>query len=275
MRSGAQTLDLLATPLTAAILRTLGAGARQQAELRREIGLPAQTTLRAQLKRLVSLDILEKRRRDRFPGALEYELTDAGRELLSVVDVLEGWLEQAPEGRLELGGRAAKTVVKALTEGWSTTMVRALAAGPLSLTKLDSVIGSLSYPSLERRLTAMRLAGQVEAARGDGRGTPYAIMVWLRRGIAPLLSACRWEHRHQMHFAVPLAALDIEAMFLLSLPLLTLPPAATGTCRIAAEVRGGRKLAGVMVKMSRGTIVSYQTKLEGMPKAWALGSVGA
>ncbi len=46
------------------------------------------------------------------------------------------------------------------------------------------VISSLSYPSLERRLAAMRLAGLIEARPGNGRGTPYAVTDWLRRGIA-------------------------------------------------------------------------------------------
>ncbi len=50
-------------------------------------------------------------------------------------------------------------------------MLRALAAGSLSLTELDRLIGALSYPSLERRLVAMRLAGLV-GARADAAEAP-------------------------------------------------------------------------------------------------------
>ena len=47
MRSGAQTLVLLAAPLNVLILRAFADGAKQQAELRRKAGSPAQSTLRA------------------------------------------------------------------------------------------------------------------------------------------------------------------------------------------------------------------------------------
>ena len=52
-------------------------------------------------------------------------------------------------------------------------MMRALAARPLSLTELDSLISDLSYPALERRLSSMRIAGLVEAQPSQrGRRPP-------------------------------------------------------------------------------------------------------
>ncbi|MGC1853259.1 MAG: winged helix-turn-helix transcriptional regulator [Solirubrobacterales bacterium] len=274
-RSGAQTLVLLAAPLNVDILRSLADGPKQQAELRRATG-SAQTTLRAQLRRLVEIGVIDKNRRNRFPGALEYELTDMGKDLIFVATVLERWLDATPDGSLPIGSNAAKAAIKALTEAWSTTMLRALAAGPLSLTELDRVIGSLSYPSLERRLAAMRLAGQIEARPGDGRGTPYGVTEWLRQGVGPLAAATRWERRHMPRETAPLTRIDAETVFLLAVPLLRLPAEATGRCRMAAEIPNGKgRLAGVTVGVEAGNVISCTTQLEDTPEAWALGPSAA
>lgn len=268
---------LLATPTTVRILRALAEGAKQQTELRRECGSPAQTTLRAQLKRLVDVGAVEKRRRNRFPGVLEYELSAAGQELLLLAQALERWLALAPAGPLSLGEDAAKAAIKALAEGWSTTMLRALAAGPLSLTELDRVIAAHSYPSLERRLGALRLAGLVEARQSEGRGTPYGVSEWLRQGTAPLATAARWERRHLPDTTAAIAPLDIEAAFLLTVPTLQLPREAAGSCCMAAEVPGGEKprLAGVLVDVEDEGVTSCSTNLRGKPDAWALGPIAA
>lgn len=276
-RSGAQTLVLLAAPLNVPILRALSEGPRQQLELRHETGLPAQTTLRAQLKRLDEVEAIEKRRRNRFPGVLEYELSAAGRDLLFVADTVERWLERAPGGPLALGGSPAKAAIKALAAGWSTTMLRALASGPLSLTELDRIIVSLSYPSLERRLAALRLAGQVEAQASNGRGTPYAVSDWAREGVGPLTAAARWERRHMPRSSPPLGRIDVEALFLLTVPLLRLSEEVSGSCRMAVELPGsdGPRLAGVVVAIEKGRIASCTTRLQGTADAWALGSTTA
>lgn len=276
-RSGAQTLVLLSTPLNVPILRALAEGPKQQVQLRQETGSPAQTTLRGQLKRLEQLDAIEKQRRNRFPGVLEYDLSAAGRALLFVADTLEEWLSRVPEAPLPLGGNPAKAAIKALAEGWSTTMLRALATGPLSLTELDRVIAALSYPSLERRLAAMRLVGLVEACANDGPGTPYALTDWARRGIGPLAAAARWERRHMSRIAMPIGRIDVETAFLLSAPLLRLASELSGTCRMAVELPGGReqRLAGVIIGVENGRTDSCTTRLQGNPDAWALGSVTA
>ena len=273
-RSGAQTLVLLAAPLNILILRALSVGRKQQAELRQEAGSPAQTTLRAQLKKLTEIGAIEKHRRNHFPGVLEYELTAAGRDLLFVVDTLENWLESAPEGRLPLGGNAAKAAIKALAESWSSTMIRALSARPLSLTELDRVIGSLSYPALERRFAAMRLAGLVEARQGEGRGTPYGVTDWLRQGVAPLAAAARWERRHLPQGTPSIGRFDVEAAFLLTVPMLRPPSELSGSCRLAAELSDGKKrrLAGVVVEVKNGAVESCTTSLSGDVDAWTLGS---
>ena len=265
-------------PASAPILHALREEPRQQSELRRLAGSPAQTTLRGHLRKMERIGAVEKHRRDAFPGALQYELTASGRGLLFVAEVLDSWLAEAPEGALALGDNAAKAATRALCEAWSTTMLRALAAGPLSLTELDRVIGSLSYPSLERRLAAMRLTGLVEACPGDGRGMPYGVTAWLRKGAAPLAAATRWERRNLPTETAPITPLDVETAFLLTVPGLQPPGGLSGSCRLAVEVSNGRKrrLAGVVAKVvAGGGVSSCTTSLERDADGWALGSAAA
>jgi len=276
-RSGAHVLTLLSSPLTCQILKALSKGPRQQSDLRRAAGSPAQTTLRAQLRKLGEIGAIEKRRRNHFPGVVELELSEAGRELLSVTGVIEGWLALAPGEPLQPGGSAAKAAIKALVEGWSTTMLRALAAKPLTLTELDGVIASLNYPSLERRLSAMRLAGMIVALPGNSRGTPYGVTDWARQAVGPLAAAAQWERRYLPETTAPIGKVDTEAVFLLAVPLLRLPEEVSGSCRMAAEISNGkgRSLAGVLVEGQEGRISSCTTRLEGHPDAWASGSTAA
>lgn len=271
-RAGSQALAILATPPNVAILKTLAKGPCQLVDLRRQAGLP-QTTMRGQIKALKEVGVLEGRRQNGFPGNVEYELTDRGRQLLGVGKILARWLEEAPTGLLSLGSPAAKIAVNALLGGWSSNMLRALAARPLSLTELDSLITTFNYPALERRLSAMRFAGQVEAMPGNGRGTPYGATTWVRRAVAPLAAAAHWE-RPGTGGAVSVGSRDVEAAFLLVLPLLRLSSGSSGQCRLVAEVPGneGRKLAGAMVKVNEGAIVSCVSRLEGDASAWASGS---
>lgn len=273
-RSGTRALGLLAKPLNGAILHTLAKGPIRLIDLRRECGSPAQTTLRAHLRELEELGAIGKERRNRFPGALEYELALPGSELLVVLQVLERWLAEAPEGPLEFGTPGAKAATKALVESWSSTMLRALAARPLSLTELAGVITGLNYPSLERRLAAMRLAGQVVACEGGGTGTPYRVTEWVRRGIAPLAAAARWERRHAPESSAPVARSDAEATFLLTLPLLRLSPELAGSCRLGVVMKtaGERRLIGALATVEEGRIAHCTARLQGDADAWATGS---
>lgn len=277
MRSGAQTLTLLATPIVPRILQGLADGPKQQVELGDRVGCPAQTTLRAQLKALTQLGVIERHRQNGFPGVLEYELTASGRDLLDLATVLERWLHAAPGGPLSFGEGKSKTAIKAFAEGWSATMLRAMAARPLSLTELDRVIGSLSYPSLERRLVALRSAGLLEARERDGRGTPFSVSRWGREGIGALVTAIRWERRHATAQAPSVKRLDAEAMFLLPAPLLSLSEEAFGSCRMAVELpdEAGRRIFGVTAEVAAGRVESCVATLDGSPDAWAIAPVTA
>lgn len=273
-RAGAQALTLLSTPINVAVLDALLEGPKPLVDLRRAAGSSPATTLRGHLKTLTGTEVIERRRQNSFPGSLDYALTPVGIELIAVTKALQTWLDESPEGSLVVGGPSAKSAIKALIEGWGTGMVRALAAKPLSLTELDGLIAHLNYPSLERRLMAMRSAGQIEPAPSSGRGTPYTVTRWLRRAVAPLALATRWERKHVPTRTTPMSRIDAEAAFLLAMPLVRPPAEVSGACRLAVDIqsRNGGRPAGVLVGVQDGQIASCTTIHGGPADAWVSGS---
>lgn len=278
MRSGSEALSMLSIPLNVNVLRVLEEGGEPTSlpDLRRAIGYPPVTTMRSYLRRLVELGLIVRHREDDFPGSVSYVITPRGQRLLTVGGVLQEWLDSAPEGPVELGSTAAKSVIKALVDGWSTGAIRALAARPLGLTELNRVIPQVSYPTLERRLTAMRQVGLIEPDdHGNGRVTRCAVTPWLRRAVSPVTAAVGWESICIPDRAPPPGKIDAEAAFLLALPLARLPADAEGTCRFAVEFRRGSELdyAGVTVAISEGSLRSCVSRIDGKPDAWAAGGV--
>ncbi len=275
MRSGAHALSLLAVPLNIHVLQALEEEPRSLIDLRRAVGSPPQTTVRSHLHALDVLGVVERNHQPGIPGSVGYEIGAAGAELLAVADVVRVWLEGAPGGPLQLGSVAAKSTIKALTEGWSSAIVRAIAAGPLSLTELDQTITILSYPSLERRFGALRLAGLIKPSQSTSRGTPYGATDWLRRAVAPLAAAACWEGRHSPAESVAVDRIDVEAAFLLTVPLMELDSQVDGSCRLAIRIEdegGQMRLAGVVVRVTDGRVVSCVSRLEGQVGAWVVGS---
>ncbi|HEU4904506.1 MAG TPA: hypothetical protein VFT19_00090 [Solirubrobacterales bacterium] len=85
---------------------------------------------------------------------------------------------------------------------------------------------------------------------------------WLRLAIAPLAAAARLEFQLPQGETAPITPLDVEAAFLLTLPLIELPEEITGTCRLTVPVPGRRpQLAGVVVLVEDGEITSVSTDL--------------
>ena len=273
-RAGERILLLLATPLNFLVLRALAERPMRLADLRRATGLPPQTTLRGHLASLCELGLIDKRQTAQMPYAVENELTQMGHDLLLVADLLENWLAQAPDGPVALESGRARGVVKAFVDGWSSTMMRGLAARPMSLTELDRGITELSYPALERRLSSMRMAGLIEVREGLGVGTPYGVTEWARRGIAPLALAADRERAHLRHRAAPLDRIDIEAAFLLALPLVGLPSDVAGLSQLEVEAdpRAVHGQAGVRVTVERGRVVACDSELGPSPGDYAVGS---
>lgn len=265
-------MTVLATPLNLLILRALADRPMRLAELRRATGLPAQTTLRGHLTSLSELGVVEKRPTQQMPYAVEIELTALGRELLEVADRLEVWLNQAPEGPIQLESGGAKGVIKAFVDGWGSTIMRGLAWRPMSLTELDRRIATFSYPALERRLASMRMAGLVEARPSGGIGTPYTVTEWARKGIAPLAAAGRCEMLYMRGRATPISQVDIEAAFMLATPLVGMAPDVAGSCQLEVETESADESAGVTVVVEAGKVVSCESELESDPSTFAIGS---
>jgi DNA-binding HxlR family transcriptional regulator len=256
-------------------VRALADGPKRLADLRSDLGGPAQSTLRGNLTKLIELGVLARGTGGR-PSVLAYQLTEFGRDLLLAVGAVEGWLRLAPQGPVELDSAAAKIAIKALIGGWASTTVRALAARPLTLTELDKLIDSYTYPALERRLSAMRLAGLIEVDPDvDGStGRHYTVSSWLRRAIGPLSVAARCERRHMPSTTAPIGRLDVESAFLLVVPLISVGSSVEGTFQLAVEggrADTGRPWAGAQVTFEKGSVASCVARIEAQPENWVLG----
>lgn len=274
LRSGGHSLSLFARALHGLILRALADGPLRLADLRRAVGGPAQTTLRGNLDTLFDIGALEKLQGNGRANMVDNALTPMGRELLAVADAVDAWLAAAPGGLLQLESETGKASIKALVNGWDSTMLRALAVRPFTLTELDNLISAFSYPALERRLAAMRLAGLVTPVEGNGGGTPYAVADWLRKAMAPLLAAVRCERRHAAEETAPLTRLDVETILLLALPLIALPCSAAGVSQLAVHGGDGSgwRSAGVRLSVEAGRIAGCTSRLEANAESWIRGS---
>lgn len=275
MRAGGHTLTLLGAPRNFLILQSLAEGTKGQLELRRDAGSPAQSTLRGNLETLEKAGVIDKRRRETFPGTLEYDLTDPGRELLTVAVSLEGWLAQAPRGPIELGSEPARAAIKGLVEGWCAAVLTTLAEEPLSLTELDKRIGAISYPTLERCLDTMRLAEQLDVGTRSPKGTPYSLTDWLRRGLSPLALGARWEHRHQPEGVDAINHGDIDGALMLGGPLFKLSGEVNGVCQLAVKIPDGKKQQRSLgfVEVQSGRISFRAVYPQVKPDAWASGTM--
>ena len=283
VRAGGTVLSLIAAPLSVPILQAHIDGPLRLPDLRERIGGAAQTTLRGQIGNLRGIGALERHVRGGMPYTVENELTAVGRGVLAVAEIVEAWLARAPQGSIPLGSESAKGAIRALIGGWGSTMLRALAARPLSLTELSSVINDHSYPALERRLSAMRAARQLEPRPNGDRGAkPYGVTEWTRQAVAPIAAAGRCECKYLARSADPFARLDIEAAFLLAVPLVDLDVTRSGSCLLAVDTGSAAagqppadRLAGIHVEVEQGTIMACSSRLERDPNTWALGSTSA
>jgi DNA-binding HxlR family transcriptional regulator len=268
-------LSLLSVPLNVHLLEALAEEPTSLKDLRRLTGTPPPTTMRKQLRVMTDLEVVVCRRQQEFPGAAAYELGPAAGGLIETTRFLRDWLASAPEAPLALGSTAAKGALKALIEGWNSKIIRALAARPLSLTDLNRLITALNYPSLERRVSALRVCGLIEPRPGEGRrSTPYVPSRWLGRAGGPLMAAAQWEREHASHVTAS-ERFDFEAAFLLATLGGSVSPEASGRCRLGVELRKGcgeLAVAGVQLQVVEGEIRSCVARPEGDTDASASGS---
>jgi DNA-binding HxlR family transcriptional regulator len=278
IRAGSRVLGIFENPLNARVLRAHVEGPCRLVELQERIGRTAQTTVRAAVANLLEIGALRRESVGESSYAVATRLTAAGEEMLFVADTVEAWLALCPRGPIDPASDASREAVKALTGGWSSTLMRALANRSFTLTELAEAIPGVSYPALERRIASMRSSGQIEPVQRKGRGTPYKVTDWLRQAIAPLAAAGRWERRHLGDASPPITEIEVEAAFLLTLPLAPLPPYAQGSCVLAAQTdpvepsARNRRLAGVDVEVAAGAVVSSVAAIGGEPTTWAVGT---
>ncbi len=278
VRAGSRVLAIFENPLNTRILRAHAEGPHRLAELQEKIGWSAQTTVRVAVANLREAGALNKQTVGSSPYAVATELSPAGKEMLFVADVIEAWLALAPNGPIPLDGEEAKVAVKALAGGWSSNLMRVLANRPVTLTELDGLIPGVSYPALERRISWMRATGQIEPVEKEGRGTPYVVTNWLRHAIGPLSAAGRCERRHMGSESAPITNVEVEASFLLAMPLAPLARHAEGTCMLAVQTdpvepeAESPGLAGVTVEIERGQVRSCAPEVSAEPTTWAVGS---
>ncbi|HEY8808684.1 MAG TPA: hypothetical protein VIM28_01565 [Solirubrobacterales bacterium] len=199
-----------------------------------------------------------------------FRVSSGGREALFVAFVVERWLQNAPHGPVAIDGPDAEGTVAALAEGWSATVVHMLAREPMTLPELDTAIEDLRRRALKRHLEAMQRAGQIEALAESGEAI-YALTDWARSGIAPLIASARLERRNPMEGMAPIDALDVDAGFRLSLPLLTLPRELSGMCRLGLNLDEDERSAmtGVTARIEEGRVVACHDGLDIEANAWA------
>lgn len=240
MRAGAQVLLMAADPINRKILRTV-------------LERPLQVA----------------------PGR-RYEVSDVGREALFVAFVVERWLQSAPRGPVPFDSTEAEEAVAALAEGWSTGVIHALAHAPLTFRELRDAVDRMRRRALRRHLSAMVDLGLVETGPSDGDGVVYGITDWLRAGLPPLIAAARLERRDPKEGMAPIDALDVEAAFLLSLPLLELPRELSGVCRLGVNLEDDDRspLTGVTARIDQGRVVSCHPGLDRPADAWAAAPAG-
>lgn len=277
VRAGARVLSIFNNPLNTLVLRAHAQGAKRHRHLQETARSYAEATIRDAVNNLCELGALERREvREARKGAAT-SLTPAGEEILAVADALERWLDCCPTGPIELVDGTAGVAVKALAEGWNSTLLRELAIAPRTITEMSGLIPGVSYPAVERRVRWMRSVGQIAPLPKESRGVPYVAEDWLRFGVGPLVLASRCEARY-MEGAPPFTDTELETLFLLALPLVNLAPTLYGGCVLAGvESSVGAEesvdVAGVEVEVSEGVVIHVApADLEADPSSWALGT---
>ncbi len=277
-RAGSRVLSVFENPLNTRILRAHGEGPRRLTEVQERVGWSAQSTVRAAVSNLCLMGALAKQPIGDAPSAAVTVLSTAGEEMLMVADEVEFWLACCPRGPIPPEGEEAKAAVRSFADGWNSTLIRALVGGPLTMAELSRLVSDISRPSLERRIAWMCVTGQVEPTEKKGRGTPYVVTDWLRHSVAPICVAGRWERRYLEGESARATSVEVEAAFLLMVPLIRLSESARGSCVLAVQIESGEptngdlRLAGVTVEVAGGKVVACVAGVgKGQPSTWAIG----
>lgn len=276
-RAGALTLLYLTSSLKRSVLLPLLAEAATGARLVDELELPDPDDP-LDINMFIDPYLVEPADPDLGPDTpiepdTMLQPTPAGKEVPFVGLVLQQWLDRCPDGPITVGPDAGP-VLWALLSGWSSTVVHTLAGRPRTVAEACEAIQILDLEIVEAQIGAMEETGLLEARPGTEGEERFAATDWLRMAIAPLATAARMELRHPPGDTAPIAALDVEAAFQLTLPMIELPPSLSGTCSLAVELDEGvlHSPSGVTVRVDRGRVLSCETHLDEEAGSWASAS---
>ena len=273
-RAGAVALSLLSAPLNVHLLQALEDGPLPLIDLRRSVGSPPQSTMRVYSRTLVDLGTLERQRQAAFPGTVEYGAPSRARPCST-----SARFTRVAAGSAVGPGRPREYRQQERDEGAGRGMVdehHPRARGETAFPDRPQPADPADQLPLARAAPGRPAPGRPGRTASRRRtGTPYRATTWLRRAIVPLAAGAWWERRH---LADPplIGRLDVEAAFLLAIPLVELPD---GLER-QVPPRGrdpGRLLtvfAGVLITIEDGKVVSCSSRLEGRGRGWASGSAG-
>jgi DNA-binding HxlR family transcriptional regulator len=274
--AASRCISVFANALDERVLAALAEGPLSPGALEEALAWAPQSSLRRSLEGLGEIGAVTRSPKEGRRRGAPFGLTEAGGELLQIAVALGQWLESCPEKPIRLEDAAARGIVRVLATGWDSMVIRALAERAQSLLELSAGIPQLNYPALKRRLAKLRATGlAVSAETLDGEG--YEASDWLRRAVVPLALAARWEHRHDAGLR-PMTETEIEATFMLALPLIELSARASGVCALGVLVserqNGGKpRAAGVCLELKKGEIVSCRPGIPGNQETWALGTL--
>lgn len=280
MRAGGRALAVFTRVLNAQILSEHAGGALRSGELEGRLEWAPKASLRVATGNLREIGALARVEPAAGETGVTTELTAAGLALLELSTALEDWISRGPLGSSPLPDLPARRAIRALAGGWDSTIVMALATSPHSLHQLGNRIPGLSYPILKRRLAGLRSAGLVSAGshEDDRRSQLHRPSPWLRAAVGPLSVASLWEEDHITASTERMTWDDIEAAFLLTLPLIELSDKVSGQCVLATpappkfDTLRSPKVAAVTVAVERGKVVSCGAGMPVYPGTWALGS---
>lgn len=203
----------------------------------------------------------------------KFVLSKAGYEMLLASRAVHRWLGARFGPPVEPFAERAQAALHAVAFGWASTVVHALAPGPLTVAELQRAVGELPADVLRRSLAEMETNGLV-TGRPWGSETRYEVTEALREAAA-LLSAFWWYElrRPTSRVAAP-DELDVTTALLLAMPLLRLPGSLAGSCRLGIELGGSDRprLAGVTVRVEDRRVAAAEPTLDGPADAWAVGS---
>jgi hypothetical protein len=243
-RAGGLVLSMIASPLTEPILRACTAG---------PVSVPSFG-----------------------PGGRpqSFQISKRGREAMAVSEVVERWFRQAPAGPIAIASNSAQEAIIAFLDGWESTLLWALADGPVTRAELTGAVEGLSNREIKQHVRKLRGARLVRGGR-----EALEITEWARLGMAPLLAAVHCERR-RMSDRAPLTQIELETALRLAIPLVRIDSAQTGSCLLAVEPATSKRRkvpgpAGVRVEIADGAIVSCAAAELEDPPAWAAGTIDA